>query len=358
MKDFFISYNKADKQWAKWIAGCLEKNGYTTIIQAWDFRPGNNFAIEMQSAINNSERIVLVLSKSYLSSDYCLSEWAAMFTKDPIGEKRGIIPVRIDDVEPTGLFSGLIYVDLFTVHNAIKAEKKILDAVDEKEIPRKQAQYPNETEGKVRQRITNIEEDEFYFLRLGIGDDTAKDALVNKYTGLVPHIAKKYDSLNYSVEKSDLIQVGMEGLLKAISVFSIDKSVSFSSFACRIIENEIMLYIKHNLNKKVDLSQIESLDIEEIEDVLILDSVSFDPIGDHVDEMEKVERRKILKQVMEEVLDEREKQIIQFRFGFMGKPQSQKEVAETFNISRSYISRIEKRALLKMQKYIDKHGLL
>ena len=108
-KDFFISYNKADKQWAKWIVAVLEskkKNkteNYSCYIQAWDFRPGGNFVLDMQEALTKSERFIAVLSPDYLASLYCQPEWAVAFTKDPNGEKRGFILVRVADIEPEGL---------------------------------------------------------------------------------------------------------------------------------------------------------------------------------------------------------------------------------------------------------------
>jgi hypothetical protein len=68
MKDFFISYNQADRQWAEWIAWALEEEGYSTVLQAWDFRPGCNFPLEMHKAIKDTERIILVLSQDFLGS--------------------------------------------------------------------------------------------------------------------------------------------------------------------------------------------------------------------------------------------------------------------------------------------------
>lgn len=103
-RDFFISYNKDDKSWAKWIAGTLEENGYTTCIQAWDFSPGNNFVLEMQKALKVCKRSIVVLSQSYLNSDYCLPEWAALFIKDPLGQKKSLIPVRVDEKKPEKVF--------------------------------------------------------------------------------------------------------------------------------------------------------------------------------------------------------------------------------------------------------------
>ncbi|MCL2399666.1 MAG: tetratricopeptide repeat protein, partial [Defluviitaleaceae bacterium] len=142
-KDFFVSYNKADKQWAKWIAAVLEQDGYTTITQAWDFRPGGNFMREMQNALTNSERTIAVLSKNYLNSKYCQAEWEAALNKDVNSEKRLLIPVRIADVEPEGLLAPIIYIDLFELESdEAAAEKKLIRGVDDKEIPRPRPPFP------------------------------------------------------------------------------------------------------------------------------------------------------------------------------------------------------------------------
>jgi hypothetical protein len=78
-KDFFISYTGKDRAWAEWIALQLEDAGYTTIIQAWDFRPGSNFVAEMDDATKRADRTIPVLSSAYLASDYAFTEWAAAF---------------------------------------------------------------------------------------------------------------------------------------------------------------------------------------------------------------------------------------------------------------------------------------
>ena len=77
MKHFFISYNRADRTWAEWIAWQLEEAGYTTVLQAWDFRPGSNFVLEMQKAAKEAERTIAVLSPDYLKALYTQSEWVA-----------------------------------------------------------------------------------------------------------------------------------------------------------------------------------------------------------------------------------------------------------------------------------------
>lgn len=141
IKDFFISYNKADKQWAKWVAGTLEENGFTTLIQAWDFKPGNNFILKMQEAISNTKKTIIILSSSYLSSEYCQAEWAAAYNISPTGEKRVLIPIRVEDIEPTGLLSDVIYIDLFQSKEK-EAIRKLLNGVGNSENPRTKPNFP------------------------------------------------------------------------------------------------------------------------------------------------------------------------------------------------------------------------
>src|SRR5947209_13068309 len=111
-KDFFIRYNHRDAAWAEWIAWQLEGAGYTTIIQAWDFSAGSNFALEMDRSVKEAQRLIAVLSTSYLNSGFAASEWAVKFGEDPKSEQCKIIPVRIEDVHPKGLLSPIVYIDL------------------------------------------------------------------------------------------------------------------------------------------------------------------------------------------------------------------------------------------------------
>ncbi|NJR38848.1 MAG: toll/interleukin-1 receptor domain-containing protein, partial [Leptolyngbyaceae cyanobacterium CSU_1_4] len=87
-KDFFISYNQSDRPWAEWLAWTLEEAGYSVIIDAWDFRPGGNFALEMDKAAKQSHKTIAVLSDHYLQAVYTRSEWTTAFAKDPMGENR------------------------------------------------------------------------------------------------------------------------------------------------------------------------------------------------------------------------------------------------------------------------------
>jgi len=112
VKDFFISYNGADKNWAEWIAWQLEEAGYTTVLQAWDFRPGQNFVLEMDGASKETGRTIVVLSPNYLDSSFAPSEWAVAFKKDPTGEKGMIVPVRVKKCDLEGLLSPIDRIDL------------------------------------------------------------------------------------------------------------------------------------------------------------------------------------------------------------------------------------------------------
>ncbi len=112
LKDFFISYTKADQAWAKWIAWTLEEAGYLVVIQAWDFRPGANFILEMQQAATEANQTIAVLSQKYLESTFTQPEWAAAFAQDPQGKKQKLIPIRVAPCELTGILAPIVYLDL------------------------------------------------------------------------------------------------------------------------------------------------------------------------------------------------------------------------------------------------------
>jgi hypothetical protein len=136
--DFFISYTHADRKWAEWIAWQLEAAGYTTVNQAWDFRPGANFALAMQQAVAESARTIAVLSPAYLQSGFTAAEWAAAFTRDPTGTQGLLLPVRIHDCEPGGLLPQIVYIDLVGL-DAEAARETLLAGVE-----RQRAKPPSE----------------------------------------------------------------------------------------------------------------------------------------------------------------------------------------------------------------------
>jgi tetratricopeptide (TPR) repeat protein len=128
MKDFFISYTKADRTWAEWIAWTLEETGYSVVIQAWDFRPGENFVLKMQEAIKGTQQTIAVLSENYLDAFFTQPEWAAAFARDPEGEQRALVPVRIGECQPEGLLQSTIHIDLVG-RSEVDARKQMIEGV-------------------------------------------------------------------------------------------------------------------------------------------------------------------------------------------------------------------------------------
>jgi len=143
MKDFFVSYNKNDRQWAEWIAWQLEDAGYTTVIQAWDFRPGSNFVLDMQMATAQAERVIAVLSPDYLESHFTQPEWAAAFAKDPTGEKKLLLPIRVRECDLEGLLRQIVYIDLVGT-NENSAKEALLEGVRRERVkPSDAPEFPN-----------------------------------------------------------------------------------------------------------------------------------------------------------------------------------------------------------------------
>jgi hypothetical protein len=134
--DFFISYTKADRSWAEWIAWQLQDAGYTVILQAWDFRPGQNFVLEMDKASKNSRRTLAVLSPDYLQATFTQPEWAAAFRQDPQGVKGTLLPVHVRECrrQLKGLLGPIAYIDLVGLDEATARQKLIEGVADQ--VPR------------------------------------------------------------------------------------------------------------------------------------------------------------------------------------------------------------------------------
>ena len=127
-ESFFISYTKADEDRATWIAEILEKEKHTVIIQAWDFRPGDNFVAKINESLKNCDKLILVLSENYLRSKWCEAEWTAKFSEQIHLNESKIIPIRIDSVVPKGLLSSLVYIDIVD-KSENEARELILDGI-------------------------------------------------------------------------------------------------------------------------------------------------------------------------------------------------------------------------------------
>jgi tetratricopeptide (TPR) repeat protein len=121
--DFFVSYASEDRPWAEWIAWQLEGAGYSTVLQAWDFMPGSDFIHEMQKATATAVRTIAVLSPAYFVSQFAESEWRVAFAMDPTGEKGLLVPVRVQKVQPPGLLSTRVYLDLVELDETAAKER-------------------------------------------------------------------------------------------------------------------------------------------------------------------------------------------------------------------------------------------
>jgi hypothetical protein len=122
-RDFFISYTGADTTWAEWIAQTLEDAGYQTVMQAWDFRPGQDFLHQMHQATQQAARTIAVLSPAYLHSEFGEAEWRVAFAGDPTGEQGLLVPVRVAEVAPPGLLRSRTYLDLVGLDEPSAAER-------------------------------------------------------------------------------------------------------------------------------------------------------------------------------------------------------------------------------------------
>ena len=142
MKDFFISYTSSDEKYAKWIAELLERNGYTTIIQAWDFRPGDNFVSKINEALTSCKKMIIVLSENYMKSNWCQAEWTSKIADQIKNGTSTIIPIIIRPVRLNGsLLEPISHINIIDMPQA-QAETKILNGILN-EVPRKADGYPH-----------------------------------------------------------------------------------------------------------------------------------------------------------------------------------------------------------------------
>lgn len=194
-----------------------------------------------------------------------------------------------------------------------------------------------------------------YFERLAAGDTAALEPLVHHNMRLVVHVVKRYQGV---ADNDEIISIGSMGLLKAINSFRVDKGTQFSTYAAKCIENEILMYLRWTKHDRQNVSLQAPVGVDkEGNEVCLMDTLcnEADEIGRRAEESETAD---IVYRVVEAALCEREKRIIAKRYGLYGaEPMSQREIAVEENISRSYISRIEKKALLKMRAYCEEHGL-
>jgi RNA polymerase sporulation-specific sigma factor len=189
---------------------------------------------------------------------------------------------------------------------------------------------------------------------LGTEDDTGiKATLIERNLRLVVYIARKFENTGINVE--DLISIGTIGLIKAINTFRTDKKIKLATYASRCIENEILMYLRRNTRTKTEISIDEPLNIDWEGNELLLSDI----LGTDVDIISRDLEDEVDKELLNTALEKltgRERQIVELRFGLYtgGDEKTQKEVADLLGISQSYISRLEKKIIVRLKKEMNR----
>ena len=197
------------------------------------------------------------------------------------------------------------------------------------------------------------EEEEYYIQKHLEGDTDARNKLIEHNLRLVAHIVKKYDS---KVEDSDdLISIGTIGLIKGVDSFSSKHGTKITTYCARCIENEILMYFRANNKNLKNVSLNESIGFDKDGNEITILDILKSPKPDFIDEINKKDNIKLLKNYLK-ILNPREQEIVIRRYGLNStKEQTQKTIAKELKISRSYVSRIEKRALTKILREFMKN---
>ena len=187
--------------------------------------------------------------------------------------------------------------------------------------------------------------------KMAKGDNAARNLLIEHNLRLVAHVVKKYYASRE--DQDDLISVGTIGLIKAVSSFDPSKNTRLATYACRCVENEILMYFRSTKKQSCEISLSEPIDSDKDGNTLsLLDVINCDDTM--LDDIDLSDRQILLHAYIEKVLTPREREIILMRYGLMGfQSITQREVASTCGISRSYVSRIEKKALAKLRSSFD-----
>ena len=201
------------------------------------------------------------------------------------------------------------------------------------------------------QPLTPDEEEEA-ISRFQKGDVDAKNQLIERNLRLVVYIAKKFDNTGIDIE--DLISVGTIGLIKAVNSFKSDKKIKLATYTSRCIKNEILMYLRKVVRRRFEISLDEPLNVDSDGNELLLGDVLGTDSDMIYNDIEGGVERDLLKKAITK-LSKREQEIVSMRFGLDGAEEiTQKEVADLMGISQSYISRLEKKIILRLKKEITK----
>ncbi|GHU96953.1 RNA polymerase sigma factor [Clostridia bacterium] len=190
-------------------------------------------------------------------------------------------------------------------------------------------------------RPLSSEEERAAIGRMRAGDEAARDMLIEHNLRLVAHVMKRY--YVSAADQDDLLSIGTIGLIKGVNTYNPDKNIKLASYAGRCIENEIKMYFRKVQNRS-EVSLHDPLG-QEGDEMELLDILSLEAAPDAPDELMEIKELRALVRALVDTLSGREREIIMSRYGFRGSPMTQKEVAAKLGISRSYVSRLETKAL-------------
>ena len=196
-------------------------------------------------------------------------------------------------------------------------------------------------------------EEKLYLKRCKEGDQTARNMLIEHNMRLVAHVVKKYQCQDYDTE--DLLSAGTIGLIKAVNTFDVDKGSRLATYAARCVENEILMLLRAGKKRAKEVSLFDPIGTDKDgETVSLVDVIEMEN-PKTIDQLILDQDIKELYQAFDQKLTENEKQVISMRYGlFKGKEHTQREVAGVLGISRSYVSRIEKKAIGKLREEFEK----
>jgi len=196
------------------------------------------------------------------------------------------------------------------------------------------------------------EEEKKTLTLLSKGDQSARATLIERNLRLVVYIARKFENTGINIE--DLISIGTIGLIKAVNTFDVERKIKLATYASRCIENEILMYLRKNNKTKSEMSFDEPLNIDWDGNELLLSDVLGTEIDIITKNLDAHVDKDLLKSALSELKD-REKQIMELRFGLIGEDgKTQKDVADMLGISQSYISRLEKKIIKRLKKEFNK----
>lgn len=203
---------------------------------------------------------------------------------------------------------------------------------------------------KTFQKPLTVEEERYYLEKYQAGDPKAKDILIERNMRLVAHVVKKYQGMDEDLD--DLISIGTIGLIKAVSTFNAEKATRLSTYAARCIDNELLMMLRAKKKRSREVSLYEPIGTDkegnEISLLDIIEAIPFDVV-EHYTLNEDIQ---LLSKLLGTCLSDKEYEVIKLRYGLFGEKElTQREIAKRLNISRSYVSRIEKNAILKLRRH-------